>query len=1142
MMMRRAVLCGFAALLLAWPCRGQGDRGLITGLVTDPSGAVIPGTAVRAVNVATNVAARAETNAQGNYTLDFLLPGQYTVTVEKQGFKRFERAGVGVRVNDRMSLDIVLEVGQVSERVVVEAGAPLLETASSSLGTVIDNRRISDLPLVHGNPFMLELLTPGVTFSGNVAWTRPFDSAAAETSVNGSQRQSIEFQLDGVADTWRRVSAYTPSVEFIQEYKVETASYDASQGHSSGAWVNVSLKAGTNLLHGSFYHFLQNRALNSNLFFNNKAGLPRPASTFNRWGGTAGGPLRKDRTFWFFGYEGIRHNVLEDVRALTIPTVPTRTGDLSSLLALGAQYQLYDPFTTRDLGTGRLSRQPLPGNVIPSSRISSIGAKIVDHYPPPNQPGSADGGANYFYGKAEPDRYYSISSRADHALTDRQRIFGRVVASKRLQGPYRHYFPKASGNNLYYKNRGGALDYVYAVNPQTVINARGGYTRFISIHDLETRGFDPASLGLPKWITEGIAPMALVFPRISPSGYQGLNTENPDGNFSDIHSLFGSVSRTQGRHSLRAGADFRVYLANVFSLGGRAGRYTFGGYFNGPFDNSPSAPRGTGLAGLLMGVVDGGGVDLNDSYAARTRYFGTFLHDDWKLTRRLTVNLGLRYEYEGPVVERYNRSVRGFDFAVASPIEAAALANYARSPILEVPVSQFKAKGGLTYAGAGGQPRGLWEAPGHNFAPRIGLAFSLNPKTVLRAGYGVFFDQLGITTRTPIQTGYSQTTSIIPTLDNGVTYQATLANPVPEGRLQQPAGNRDGIATFLGRGISFFNSRPRTPYNQRWSAGFQRQLISDFVADINYVGSRGTAMLVSRELDGTPVAFLSRSPVRDQPTIDRLSTQVPNPFYPLLPGTGLSSSRVSVSTLLRPYPHFTGISMQTNDGYSWYHSLQTRIEKRFSRGYTVMGSWTWSKNMEAISFLNAMDPAPERRVSPNDRTHRVVVNGIYELPFGRGRRFASRLGGPAGKLLEGWQLEGIFQRQSGEPLGLGNFIYYGDARNIVLPASRRTIQRWFNTEGFERDSRRQLASNVRTQPSVFSGLRSDPINYLDLSAIKKTKLTERFSLDFRAESINALNHPVFEAPDTSPTSSTFGVVTATKALPRTIQFALVVRF
>lgn len=425
--------------------------------------------------------------------------------------------------------------------------------------------------------------------------------------------------------------------------------------------------------------------------------------------------------------------------------------------------------------------------------------------------------------------------------------------------------------------------------------------------------------------------------------------------------------------------------------------------------------------------------------------------------------------------------------------------------------------------------------------PRIGFAYMLGSQTVLRAGYGVFFDQIGVVSQSPIQIGYSLTTALVPSLDNGVTFRATLANPFPDG-LQKPVGARDGLATFLGRDISFFMPDPRTPYNQRWSFGFQRQFLTNFVLDMNYVGSRGTALQISRQLDSVPNEYLSTLRVRDQAAIDRLSRNVANPFYPLLPGTGLAGATVSRSQLLRPYPQFTSVTTQTNDGYSWYHSLQTRVEKRFDRGYTIMGSWTWSKNMEAVSFLNPMDARPERVISPNDRTHRLVINGIYELPFGMGRRYAAGARGVVGKVIEGWQLDAIYQIQSGDPLGLGDFLFYGDPDNIVLSGAERRPERWFNTDGFERDTRRALASNIRYQSSRFSSLRSDGLNYLDFSLIKKTKITERLRLDIRSEFINSLNHTVFEAPNTNPYSTNFGVVTAGKQLPRTIQFGAVVRF
>ena len=434
-------------------------------------------------------------------------------------------------------------------------------------------------------------------------------------------------------------------------------------------------------------------------------------------------------------------------------------------------------------------------------------------------------------------------------------------------------------------------------------------------------------------------------------------------------------------------------------------------------------------------------------------------------------------------------------------------------------------------------------------ALRIGLAYLLNSRTVLRAGYGIYYDELGVDIQDVIQSGYSQTTTIVPSIDNGVTYQANIGNPFPTG-IQQPTGNRLGLATFLGQGVTFYDSNLKAPYVQRWSAGIQRELFSQLLLQVNYVGSRSTHLLLggevsdasmsSRPLDGIPNQYLSRLPTRDQTTINLLSQAVPNPFYPTLPGTSLSSTTVSLSQLLRPYPQFSSLSEKTSDGAAWYHSLQTEVQKRLAKGFTIHGAWTWSKNMGATVFLNQGDPRPNPQISANDRTHRITIDGIYELPFGKGRHFAPGASGVPGKLISGWQVDSIYEWQTGQPLGFGNFLAY--CGNIALPSSQRTISRWFDTSCFNTVSSQQLANNVITEPTLFSGARSAPLNYIDLSAIKQTQITERFSLNFRTDFINALNHTVFQAPNTSPTSGAFGTVSSSYNNPRAIQFALVLRF
>ncbi len=474
-------------------------------------------------------------------------------------------------------------------------------------------------------------------------------------------------------------------------------------------------------------------------------------------------------------------------------------------------------------------------------------------------------------------------------------------------------------------------------------------------------------------------------------------------------------------------------------------------------------------------------------------------------------------------------------------MEAQARANYARQPIAERPVDQFRVLGGLTFAGAGGQPRTLWAPDKNNFSPRVGIAYSLGRTTVLRTGYGILFGPLGSDRSEVNQNGFTQTTNLNPSNDNGLSFVASLSNPFPDG-IQQPLGAAAGLLTSVGQGISFFNASPLNPYVQRFSFGIQQTLPQQVLVDMSYAGNRGTKLAVNRQLNPVPRAYLSTLPVRDQPVIDRLSAKVANPFYPLLPGTGLSGTTVALSQLLKPFPHFEGITTSEPVGFSWYHSLQLRVERRFATGFTVQGSYTYSKFMQASSYLNNTDLAPEHVISGDDRTHMVAVSGVWEIPVGRGRKWGSGLRGFAEHVLGGWQVQGVYQGQSGAPVGFGNVIYYGNVRDIALPSEQRSADRWFNTDGFERTPAKQLASNIRTFSSRLSGIRAHGTNNFDLSAIKNVRVAERVKLQFRSEFMNAMNHTVFAAPNTTVTSTLFGRVDDARGFPRKIHFALKLLF
>ncbi len=412
----------------------------------------------------------------------------------------------------------------------------------------------------------------------------------------------------------------------------------------------------------------------------------------------------------------------------------------------------------------------------------------------------------------------------------------------------------------------------------------------------------------------------------------------------------------------------------------------------------------------------------------------------------------------------------------------------------------------------------------------MGLAYQLTPKTVVRSGYGIFYDTMGIDRQHVNQGGFNQSTNLIPSLDNGLSFVATLSNPFPGG-LEAPLGAAGGLNTFLGRGISFFYEKPLNPYMQRWSLSVQRQFPFRTLMDVAYVGNRGTKIDVSRQLNPVPRQYLSTLPVRDQATIDFLSARVANPFFgiPQFAGTALATNTINRSQLLRERPHFQGISTSFPAGWSYYHSLQLAVEKRSSAGLTFQSSWTWSKFMEAINYLNDTDPYLEKVISDQDYQHRFTASAIWELPFGRGKPLLGHVTGPLHHIVSGWQLQGVYEGQSGPPLGFGNAIFTGNLHDIVLPVGQRSPERWFNTgAGFNRNSREQLANNIRTFPSRFTGIRADGINNFDMSFFKTFSIRERLRVQFRFETYNTMNHVQFEAPNTSPVSTAFGTVTDEK--------------
>ncbi|MBI4910726.1 MAG: TonB-dependent receptor [Acidobacteria bacterium] len=1153
------LLALFIALTAA---HAQDARGRITGRIQDPSGAPVPRAAVEAMQTETRVRITATTNDAGVYELLYLAPGAYAITVTAQGFETIKQSGVEVRMADRLQQDFTLTVGQVSESVQVSARVSLIDTASASLGQVTDTRRIVDLPLPAGNSQTLAQYAPGVI--NMAAPNHPSLGTGAvdvlsNIAVNGARTYNVEFTIDGAPSMWGRNAAYSPPTEMVAEVKVQTATYDATVGRVPGGNVNMVLKTGTNQLHwvAQFFHTNQHLwalSLFSRQFLYNPATGPlteakraqvNPLTILNRWSGTASGPVvlpklydGRNRTFWTFSYEGIYRTQSTLGGLSTMPTLAQRKGDFSALLPLGAVYQIYDPLTTTAAAGGRFARTPFPGNILPSARLDKTAQNLLQFYPEPNLAGLPNGTNNYQTQSSNINRQVSLVSKVDHNFSDRHRMFVRWNHGSQLfisNGIVKDN--KTNVTDRWRRSQAAVFDDVYVLSASLVNNFRMGFTRFSQASTPEMLGFDLVGAGYSPALSAAIDPKARQFPTLAVAGYQSIGGAANNEDTTTYLTASNDVSWTRGTTMFRFGGEYRVYRNNQYQLLPMNPSLTFNSrWTNGPLDTAAAAPTGQGMASFLLGIPSQGSVSQNDSYADQSMNYALYFQSDWRISRTLTVNAGLRYDYDSPMTERFNRSVRNFDATTANPIASAAIAAYTRNPIPEIPASQFRVNGGLTFAGIGGLPREIWEASRWNFAPRIGIAWQARPGTVIRTGYGIFYVPQGVDRQAVNQTGFTAATALNPSLDNGLTYIASLSNPFPSGFVPS-LGSSLGLRTGLGQGVSVFLPELKAGYLQRWSFGLQHQLPKRIFVDVSYVASRGTRLDSSRQYNAIPEQYLSKSPVRDTATINYLAAQVANPFYPLLPSTGLAGTTVARSQLLRPYPHFTGVSANEPNGYSWYHSMQVLTERRFQNGFTAQFNWVWSKFMEATAFRNGSDPRPEKLISDLDRTHVVHFSGIYEVPFGRGKPLFNGNTPVVRHIAGGWQGSASWQRHTGAPIGFGNALLTGSLQDIPL-GDAKTIARWFNINAFNRNAADQLASNLVGLSTRFSGVRAPAVDVWNMSGMKRFTLPEKMRMEFRAEFLNALNRTNLAAPNTNPTNLAFGSITSTPGSQRSIVFGM----
>lgn len=1180
-----------AGLLFLW-CAvvlAQDPRGSISGFVTDPSGGVVAGAKVTVTHTETNVSHHTETASTGAYRVLYLLPGKYRVMVEAPGFRRLVRDGIELRVSEHLTLNLSLEVGALQETVNVVAEAPLLEASTATTGQVIDRRRISELPLADGNPLTLVQLAPGVVVTGGyTSLSALSNSGPSNFEVNGSPGGN-EFTLDGAPNTADRHGqgaarvGLQPPTEAVEEFKVVTAGFDAQLGRTAGGSVDVSIRSGTNRLRGGLYEFVRNDALGANSFFFNREGRPKQPRRYNRYGGTVGGPVwlpgiyqGRDRTFFFFAYERIR-TITPSLETLTVPTEEFRRGDFSSLLSRTPPLYVYDPYTARREGE-RIVRDPIHCggriNVICPERISPIAKNYLSFLPLPNT--NFRSPTNNFIGNGPGDnRYYVFVTRLDHVFNERHRSFVRLARNWRTEidenSAGRVNGVRINGRLGHRGNQSAVLDHVYTPGPATVLNFRAGLTRFkqdrVTLasldYDVRNMGFSERTVRL---FSANTLPQINISNYSSPVELHGYLNSNPNWSFQP------TLTRMSGNHALRLGYDFRVYQENRIPETYKAGQYNFTNEFTRATDLNPSIPleqvQAQAMASFLLGLPSSGNYPLLADRAATMRYYAWYFQDDWKVTSRLTLNLGLRYEVDTGTTERYNRMVRDFDFAAISPVDAAVRANYARSPIPEIPPEQFRLRGGVLFADA--SRRSAYQADKNNFQPRVGAGLQLGSRTALRAGWGRFmvpFVMDGLN-----QNGFSSNTPLIASPDRGLTFTATLADPFPQGLL--PISVTDMVSLLGQSPGTIVPVLRRNGLVDRWQVSVQQQFAARWLIEVAYLGNRGFDLTTTVAANPIPRQYQSTLPIRDQALINFLDAPVQNPFRGVAGFEGTAHYTATVlsrSQLLRPYPHFSTFSVERYDGASSYHAGQIRVEKRFSSGYTFQATYSYSKYLEQLSQLNETDPYYEKRLSDADSPHRLALSGIWELPFGRGRRFGSQWRGVLEHLLGGVQIQGIYQYQSGFPLTIGNVYFQGDLSRLRPKISSRTIGALGTTNildnvfgidiresGFyftddavrtagaldytkqRNDPRIQLSNNIRTLPSRVSNFRGDDISLLDLSIIKNITITERVRLQFRAEALNACNTPHFSGPNLNPRDPNFGRVTSTSSptLPREFQLGL----
>jgi hypothetical protein len=1181
--MRKSLMrwCFLALLIVplvsstAW---AQTFTGGVRGVVKD-SGGIVPGVTVTMVSESTGATRESVSNEQGLYNFGAVAPGTYTIKAELTGFKTFENKGIRVGTQQFVTLDITLDVGQLQETITVTGEAPLIDTSNASTGSVIDSRQLEALPSAGRSAFLFAVTVPTVVASGDAQFNRQQDQTNASLlSLGGGARRANNYLVDGVpvTDLRNRASA-NPSMEALEGVNVQVHQYDAETGRTGGGTFNVATKSGGNDWHGSAFYQARPRWGTENNFFSKLAGVPLPETYFHLGAGGIGGPVIKNRTFFWFSAEGYGSNTTRN-GSVRVPTAREKAGDFSQTTIAGQLQVIYDPLTGNADGT---NRQPFPGNIIPQNRLNPVGVKMVSYLPDPTR-NVSDGNANFASIAEINDRAMMYTGKMDHRFNDKVSLNGFYLYNKTDEPCANLMYPGLNHPNRFVdrqdyllKRRVNvlALNNTWIPSNNTVITARYGWTRFIDNNTLSIE-YDPAQLGFAPSFLDAI--QVDKFPRVSVTDYREFGAIDPNRINWYSQSANATMSKLLGSHTIKVGGDFRLIGVDTISFSGGAGNFIFDRLFTS--SNPQTANNTTGgnaMANLLLGYPSGApgnesSVTVPSQFNAFTKYYGLYAQDDWRVSPKFTLNYGIRIEHEDGLKEENDGFTVAFDRTL-NP--GGALGNIVN------PLSGQPIRGGLVYAGVNGANRHQGDPPAAKISPRLGLVYSFNPKTVVRAGYGLYwapwnYQAVGASNYGNI--GFTQVTSIS---QNQFIPTTSLTNPFPAG-VNQPRGNSRGALEGVGLPIDFIDQDKKAPMIHQYSVDISRELKGNVAVGFEYVGATGRDLNLGGSNDG--VVLINQVPSQHLSLGAALTELVPNPFFGLQGFGTTSAFNVNSPTiqrrqLLRPFPQFGDISMrQSTLGKSQYHAAVLKLEKRISSGWGGRINYTYSRledNQfgEGNFFSSANGSAQdaynldaEYSVGILDVPHKLTIAPIIELPFGEGKRWAKD--GVAAMILGDITVSSIIGLESGFPVNVRNATNTANLFNgmqlanpgtgpaytdgtrderIAPPLGSQCIAGqecgsgiWLNAAAFSQTPANQFGTLPRTLPDV----RTPHRNNWDFVVSKDVRLKGSMRGELRYEVLNLTNTVKVTGPVTTVGSATFGQIRTQSGFMRLTQLTFRLSF